>query len=206
MAFLYAYLFVGGILFLATLLDKFKFFTDEHSRKFIHIAVSHWFILAMFTFDDPYLAAFVPFTFIIFNYLSYRFNLVKAMERDKQDTSDLGTVYYAVSLTIITFVAFRFDYLNAGLFAVLAMGYGDAFGAIICRKVGGIKLFGTKTLAGSLTIFLTIVALGIFLLDNHVWEIIIIAIMASFIELYTKKGFDNLTMPLSIFFVLVLIL
>ena len=43
-------------------------------------------------------------TFVVINYLSYKKNIIKVMERDEQD--GLGTVYYAVALLILAIVSF----------------------------------------------------------------------------------------------------
>jgi len=206
LAFVYSYGFVVGILVLSTLLEKAKILNDEGARKFIHIAVAHWFILAIFTFDNAFLAALVPFTFILLNYLSWRFNLLSALERDDHSLADKGTIYYAVSLTIITFIAFSFDYQIEGLFAVLAMGYGDGFSALIGRQFGNRKIYRNKSYAGSLAMFGFTLIIGL-LLFNAQWHLIIfIALAATALEMFTLKGYDNLSVPLTIFLLAVVIL
>lgn len=207
-ALLFAYGFVFIILGIAILLDKSHILDDEGSRKFIHIGVSNWWILAMFLFDQDtyYLAIIPPFTFIILNYLSYRFDLVKPMERKNKTENDLGTVYYAISLFIIAFFAFYFDITKIGALAILAMGYGDGFSAIIGRTFKSRVLYHKKTLAGLLTVFIFTLIIGLILFTNQWYYIIIIASVASGVELYTKKGLDNLTLPLIVFILGVLLL
>ena len=41
----------------------------EASRKFIHIMLSNWWIIAMIFFEDAIMAAILPALFIIINYL-----------------------------------------------------------------------------------------------------------------------------------------
>jgi phytol kinase len=207
-ALLFAYLFVFIILGIAITLDKYHIVDDEGSRKFIHISVSNWWILAMFLFDQDtfYLAIIPPFTFIILNYLSYRFNLVKPMERKVKTENDLGTVYYAISLFIIAFFAFYFDITRIGALAILAMGYGDGFSAIIGKAMKSKVIYHKKTLAGLLTVFGFTFIIGLILFPNRWYDIIIIALVASGLELFTKKGLDNLTVPLGVFILGVLLL
>jgi len=206
MAFLYSYGFVVGILGLSTFLEKLNILKDEGARKFIHIAVAHWFILAMFTFENAFLVTIVPFTFIILNYLSYRFNLLSAMERDMHTKDDMGTVYYALSLTIITFFAFYFDYQLEGLFAILAMGYGDGFGAVIGKRFGRLKIYRNKSYIGSLAMLIFTLIIGIILFTTQWHLIIVIAFAATALEMFTLKGYDNLSVPLMIFLLAVVML
>ena len=82
----------------------FKKKGKEASRKFIHIMLGNWWFIAMYYFTNVWFAAFVPATFVIINYISYKKDLIKVMERDVQD--GLGTVYYAISLLILVIVSF----------------------------------------------------------------------------------------------------
>jgi phytol kinase len=208
LALAYSYGFVFSILGIATVLDKLKIFNDEGSRKFIHIGVSNWWIIAMLLFEpnEYYLAMIPPATFIVLNYLSYKFNLVKSMERDEQSANDLGTVYYAASLFIITFFAFRLNMLEAGAVAILAMGYGDGLAAVIGKHFKSKNLYQNKTLYGVITMFTSTLVIG-FIFFPHLWALmIIVAIFATLVELYTPKGLDNLSVPLLIFLLLVIIL
>ncbi len=201
-----SYVFVGGVLGVATLLEKKQWLSDEGARKFIHVVVAHWILLAHFLIESTLVATVIPATFIILNYLSYRFNLLSAMEREKRQREDLGTVYYAVSLTIVTFFAFHFDLMNAAIVAVLAMGWGDGLAAVFGKAFKTFKLYKMKSFAGTLTVFLFTFVISLIVWQEAVFILLLVALLAAFIELYTPKGFDNLTVPLAIFFTLVLLL
>ena len=212
--------FVFLIMGIASLCDKLKIFNDEGSRKFIHIGVSNWWIVAMFVFQphEYYFAIIPPLTFIGLNYLSYRFNLVKSMERATQSSNDLGTVYYAISLFIVTFIAFysaslstthwlfNSAALSIGALSILAMGYGDGLGAVLGQHIKSPKLYKNKSIAGSLTMFLATFIIGIIIFPSLWYLMILIAFIATLVELLTPKGLDNLSVPLIIFFLLLLIL
>jgi len=199
--------FVFLILIIASLFERLHIFNDEGTRKFIHIGVSNWFILARFLFEDKtYLAIIAPLTFIVLNYLSYRYNLVSAMERDEKSVNDLGTVYYAISLTIITYFAFEYDYLKEGLFAILVMGYGDGLSAVFGKFFGKKKLYQNKSWLGTFTMFLVTMIIGLILFPELWYLMIFIALMMSMLELFTPKGLDNISVPLILFLFLVVIL
>jgi phytol kinase len=205
---LLAYGFVFLVIGVSTLFDKLGVFNDEGSRKFIHIGVSNWWIVAMVLFDpsEYYLAIIPPFTFIILNYLSYRFDLVKSMERKEKSTNDLGTVYYAISLFIITFFAFYYDHLLIGALAILTMGYGDGLGAVIGKSFKSKKLYNNKSVLGSLTMFLSTLIIGIILFPSSILIVLLIAVLATLIELFTPKGLDNFSVPLLVFLIGLLLL
>ena len=96
-----SYLYIGIIIAGAKLFEKRG---EEASRKFIHIMLGNWWFIAMYFFTNVWFAIFVPITFVIINYVSYKQDLIKVMERKNQD--GLGTVYYAVSLFILAIVSF----------------------------------------------------------------------------------------------------
>ena len=71
---LVSYLYIGIIIVGAKLFEKIG---KEASRKFIHIMLGNWWIVAMIFFTNVWFASFVPATFVIINYLSYKKNLIK---------------------------------------------------------------------------------------------------------------------------------
>ena len=85
----------------------------EYSRKVIHIMLGNFYFIALFYFTEWYFACFGPFVFIFVNYFSVKYRYIKLMLRyNKKDEkgkihNDYGTVYYAVSLTIITMYSWK---------------------------------------------------------------------------------------------------
>ena len=73
-------------------------------------------------------------TFVIINYLSYKKDIIKVMERDVQD--GLGTVYYALSLLILAVVSFGvYKQPSLGLIPNLIMAYGDGLAAVFGKLI-----------------------------------------------------------------------
>lgn len=197
---LISYIFIGGVIILAQLFEKFG---KEASRKFIHISLANWWFITMHFFDNVIWASLVPLSFVIINYISYKKNLIKVMERESQD--GLGTVYYALSLLIIEIFTFGIvKRPEIGLCSILIMGYGDGFAAVIGKrmksyeyKIGNTK----KTLAGSLTMFIiTFIIIAIFssTVGVKIWLLksIITAVILTIIEAISIKGTDNITIPI----------
>ena len=200
-----SYVLVFLIIGISTALQKFKLVGDEGARKFIHIGVSNWWILAWIFFQGEnalWYAIVPPITFILLNYYSYKTNLIKSMERS--GNGNLGTVYFPISLLIL--VIFTFGVVNRpeiGAVGILVLGYGDGLAAVIGKAYGKKKLVNNKSLEGSLTMFVAslvvvtaiLLVSGVALLTTLV-AATIVSVLATVIELYTPKGLDNLTVPL----------
>ncbi len=208
-------IFVFLIIGAASFMKKLNILSMEGSRKFIHIGVSNWWIIAMIFFDNNISAAIVPGLFVIINYISYKKQIFNAMERDGSK-KDLGTVYYAISLLVLSIITFKNkEFAYIGALGILIMGYGDGFAAIIGTKYGKhkFKIFGNdKTIEGSLAMFLcsflvSIVILYIFNPVNVLLFSFILAFVSTVLELLSPLGLDNLTVPLgsAIFFYMILL-
>ena len=210
-----SYLYVALVIMGGKLFEKKG---KEASRKFIHIMLGNWWIIAMYFFTNVWSAIFVPITFVIINYLSYKNNLIKVMERDEQD--GLGTVYYAVALLVLAIVSFGiFKEPALGLVPTLVMAYGDGLAAVIGKKIKSkkYKLGETKkSFAGSLTMFvISTVLIGAYLAFNYgpiFWmgtHWTVVAILAGFtitaLEAVSGKGWDNITVPVATLALLLLL-
>lgn len=205
-------LFVFCIIGISTILSKKKLISGELSRKFIHIGVSNWWIIAMIYFNNRYYAAIVPALFVVINYLSYKYKVIEAMERDG-GKKDLGTVYYAVSLLILSlFTLGKYNNGYIGALGILTMGYGDGFAAVV-GTFKGTKYIpigkNLKSKEGTFTMFVitftvTTLVLGIcteISLVGVIFYALFLSIIATLLELFTPNGLDNLTVPLGVSFV-----
>ena len=204
----YAYVFF--LLGLSTLL-KFAFHAgNETTRKVVHIGCGFaWFIMAWF-FGPTWHLLIPPVTFIVLNYISYKKGTFSAMER--AENPSLGTVYYPVSMTVMSAVAAFLDkrFLLIYGIALLSLSLGDGFAPIFgAIKKGNRKLYGGKSLYGTLSVFvlsmLTSVLLLLFPFPEAYYTLSLPMILAAsglgalaaaLLELFSKKGLDNIFMPL----------
>lgn len=198
-------LFIGMIFIAARVFEKAG---KEASRKFIHIMLSNWWIIAMVFFDNVFFAALLPALFIVINYASYKMNIIKVMERaDGEENKDsLGTVYYAISLFILVIVTFGpLKNPLIGLCGIAVMGYGDGLAAVIGQAMKSPEYIinkNKKTVAGSVTMFcVTLMILAGFFIysgaDYVAIKSILVALLITAIEAVSIKGTDNLTVPLT---------
>lgn len=195
--------FVLLVIGLATLLEKMGKLSGEGSRKFIHVLVSNWWLIAMAFFDTALWASVVPLLFIVVNYISYKKQVFKSMERGG-GLEDLGTVYYAISLFLLALWSFSIEKPYIGGLGILIMGYGDGFAAVFGKYFAKrhFKVFGSqKSILGCSVMFIasTAVAYGFVLwfgLVVPLWLPVALGLLATSVETFTPLGFDNLTVPL----------
>lgn len=215
MGILVSYLYIALVIVGARIFERKG---KEASRKFIHIMLGNWWFIAMYYFTNVWFAAFVPATFVIINYISYKKDLIKVMERDVQD--GLGTVYYAISLLILVIVSFGvYKEPSLGLIPNLVMAYGDGLAGLLGRMIKSkrYKLSDTKkSVAGSITMFvISTLLIGGYLLYWHKeifwstphWPLVavLIGFAITAIEAISEKGTDNITVPLGTLCMLLLI-
>ena len=194
------------ILGVTLLLKKRTGADDEVSRKIVHVAVAFAYIPMYFFLRDTWHFVVPTAAFIVLNAVSYRHNLFAAMERADAEKRSLGTVYYAVSMTVMGALCVRvprcLPCYAMGLFCMaLGDGFAPIFGAI--RK-GNRRLLGERTLYGTLSVFVIclIVAAAVsavFRMGLPAWAVGVIALAAALLELIGRRGLDNLTLPLGVF-------
>lgn len=203
--YVFTYFFIFGVLFITSLLKRKLNCSDETSRKIVHIFVSFTWIIMIYFFGDSWHLIVPPATFVILNYLSYKKDTFKMIERKNKSKASLGTVYYPISmviLSILTIIDKRFIVpYGIGMFC---MAFGDGLAPYFSQKYKSyeFKILGLKkTVSGTLTVFLCslLVILAFTLCFNaplSILAIIIISLSASILELIGTEGLDNLTLPI----------
>lgn len=196
--YIFTYLYIFTIIGLSSLI--YKKGNGKYTRKIIYIGVAFFYIISYKYFGTTIHMIIPPLSFIILNYISYKKSIIKSMEENNSP----GTVYYALSVFILALITyFRNDfypYYGIGLFT---MALGDGIAPIISSFIKSKKIYNDKTLAGSITVLIVSIIVGcifnqFFILNFKIWEIIIIGIISSLLELLGKKGIDNLTLPLGV--------
>ncbi|MFT9008757.1 MAG: DUF92 domain-containing protein [Bifidobacterium sp.] len=136
---------------LATLIAHHQGGRSEYSRKFVHIMVGNWVFITPY-FTSLWAVALVPFLFIIINALNSRFHLFPAIVREHEN---LGTVYYAFSMCVLSSAAFEFGWHELSFIGLLTMAYGDGLAALVGGRWGRHHPFAfarDKSIEGSLCV------------------------------------------------------
>ncbi len=198
---------------LTLLLKKRTGAGDEVSRKIVHVAVAFAYIPMYYFLRGTWHFIVPTAVFIILNAVSYRRNLFAAMERTDESKKSLGTVYYAVSMTVMgalcVLVPRCLPCYAMGVFCMaLGDGFAPVFGAI---RRGNRRFPGGRTLYGTLSVFVICLVVAaavsaVFRMGLPVWAVFLIALAASALELVGSRGFDNLTLPLGVFLLTTLLM
>jgi len=186
--------------------------SSETCRKFVHIMVSNWIILALFVIEQTWAVLIVPASFVVLNYLSYRKGIFKGIEREEDNTP--GTVWYAVTLLVLSAVGWSLGVPWVAACGILAMGYGDGFAALVGKRWGRRWFpapYSGKSLEGSLTVFVfSVLSIGvvclIFAPEIALPAAFVGGVAATGAELYSSRGLDNLSLPLAVGAVVLLML
>lgn len=199
--FIYLYLF--SVLGLVTWINKKYALKEEISRKIVHVMVGlSWFIIVYF-FKTSIHGIIIPLSFVILNTIAYKYNFIKVMER--KDKSSLGTIYFAISYTVLAFISYlKPEFLAFYGMGAITMTIGDGLAPIIASIWKTSNIFKTtKTYSGSIFIFISTILICLFFnnfydLDYFLLNYLILGISASLLELFSKKGIDNLTLPIGL--------
>lgn len=225
-ALIVVYIYVAIIFIIAEMVLKTK---PEVSRKFLHIMVGNM-IFAMPFFANPWNMVWfltLPITITLFFLTDY--SPLRIENSVTKSGHALGLFFYAGIWTILIAIFTTIAPANNAKFfiwivalAIVPMVYGDGFAALIGQKFGKIKytIFGgTKSLEGSLTMFVVTSVMSIFVWmvfysigctmpEFSIVNILAISAVATACEAFSYGGIDNLTVPTiaSILYFLVAIL
>lgn len=206
-----------ALLILGEGLRKLFGIKPELTRKVIHIGAGMWVFGVLLLFKH-WEIGILPFaTFIGLNYLFYRYRFIGAMDTDD---SSPGTVYFAISVTLLFGLFWRpegpVDNAPIAVAGVIAMTWGDALAALIGRRFGQHKYqVGNSVrswegsvamlLASTVMIFLVLLLLPGSSLSPLAQPItvgraclaaIVSATFATLAEAVSPHGTDNLSVPL----------
>ena len=213
LALIVVYIYIVIIFVVAEMVLKTR---PEVSRKFLHIMIGNM-IFAMPFFSDPWVMVWfltLPITIVLFFLTEY--SPIKIDNSVTESGHALGLFFYAEIWTLLIAIYFMFSPANDFKFfiwivalAIVPMVYGDGFAALIGQKFGKIKykvFGGTKSIEGSLTMFvvttvmsvfvwMVFVSIGCTMPEFNIVNIIMISLVATLCEAFSYGGIDNLTVP-----------
>ena len=191
------------ILLIAFLCKRYFPKKEELSRKIIHIGTGPVILLA-WLFDVPKnIAFFTAFSITIALGVNYQYRLLPAIEDIERKS--FGTIAYGISITLLLLL-FWPNYASSVCIGVLSMAFGDGLAGLIGRSVKSPKwsiLDQTKSIVGTLTMG-SVVAITTSIISStnnlgiQPLEILVISLIATFLEQISPFGIDNLTVPIGV--------
>jgi phytol kinase len=210
-----AFTYVFAMIGVAEGLRKWRGYSVEFTRKFIHIAVGMWAYGAVLMFERRTFAIIPPLAFVAINAFSYWRGTFKAMETGEK--GQLGTIYFPISFTALIWLLWDRPHLLVA--SLMPMTWGDALAAVVGRRIGRRRYTvagSTRSLEGSAVMFLvswvaTLVPLMLLApepiaLGAAIGAAAATALGAMIVEAVSPWGIDNLTVPAVSALVLVLTL
>lgn len=183
--------------------------SPEVVRKFLHITVSNWWFILLFCFETFQAKVIPPAAFVVVNSLATFLDWARLLGmHDRQ--RNYGLIYFPISLVVLLIFGER---EIASPFATgvgaLVMGYGDGSAAIIGRTWGRRQihpLLGSKTYLGTLSMLVvSFIVICLFSIGYETewltcpigwFAAMSTAVFATFLELVTPFGLDNLSVPI----------
>ena len=212
--FLICVVYVFGLIGLAELLRRQYGYTNDFTRKVIHVGVGmlSWFL--PFLFDEPWLFIVASLGFAFLNLLDWRFGFFRAMASDNRQ--NLGTVYFPLAAATVAYVFW--DTPPIMVAALMPLTLGDGLAPVIGRAIGQHSYrihTSTRTVEGSAGFFI-VTAVGTWLAlwimpgtpmlsaVDALAPAFVVALATAFVEAVSIWGVDNLTVTATAMIILAL--
>lgn len=184
--------------------NQLKFKNPETNRILLHIFSAMAYLLIDYAIHDLWIALLIPslmIAFHIFNNMSSQYP--KLLSSSK--SSRLGFIYLSLSMMIMMIFTFNDESLRMiPAVGMLTLGFGDGFASLIGIRYGkhSYHLFKSqKSLEGSLAMFvMSALSVSIYLYISQGFVslpcIMMISLLATFVEIISPYGLDNLFIPI----------
>ncbi len=183
------------------------------TRRLVHVAVASWIVPTFLLYESWQWAAAPALVFVFVNAFSLRFRLIKSVEIDERS---LGTVFFPLSVGVLTVLGWQDPWRAVAAAGVLSMGWGDAAASFVGRRWGRHTYHVAshqRSLEGSLAMlvvsWLAIVVAGVLVGPQFGGGWILAGLLAAFVatvlEGISLVGTDNLLVPFSTSAVLALL-
>ena len=198
----FAYLAV--LVAIANFLSRLMPHDPELTRKVVHIGSGNVILLAWWLDISRLVivsAAIIAAAIAVTSYLIPILPSIESVGR-----KSFGTLFYAISMGILA-ACFWVDTPQYAVIGILVMAWGDGMAAIIGQRfgkhkyqIGGISKSWEGSLAMAISAFVVTTSVLVFAQGNswQVWTIaLVVALIATVAEAFSKVGVDNLTVPLA---------
>ncbi len=193
----------GGLCLALGLLAYKLGMNKKYTRKLVHILVGfEWVILHHFMGGGlHFLIVCLAFTGLLL--VSHLRRLMPMISSEGENSS--GTVYYGVSMSVMALVSWILpDMMLPFGAAVMITSFGDGFSGIFGQLItkNNPRICGNKTLCGTLAGFVaSFLSLYVFSLAYKmplgIGEMLLVSLLAVLLELITRNGLDNISVPLT---------
>ncbi len=197
-------LWIGLLLLVASLLNRFGNGNAEVVRKVVHIGTGNIILFAWWLHIPAFVGIGASILASIVTFLSYRFPILPGI--NSVGRKSLGTFFYAVSIGILIAWFWTINRPQYAALGILVMAWGDGLAALVGQRFGKhpYNIWENKKSwegSGTMALVSLIVSGLIFLSVNgnnwQTWVVSLsVALVATILEAFSVYGIDNLTVPL----------
>ena len=197
-------LWIGLLLLVASLLNRFGTGNSEIIRKVVHIGTGNIILFAWWLDIPAFVGVGASVLASVVTLLSYSFPILPGI--NSVGRKSLGTFFYAVSIGVLVAWFWNINRPQYAALGILVMAWGDGLAALVGQRFGKhpYKVWDNKKSwegSGTMAIVSFIVSVLIFLsIQGNNWQTWIVslsvALLATTLEAFSVYGIDNLTVPL----------
>ncbi|MBE9047883.1 phosphatidate cytidylyltransferase [Pleurocapsales cyanobacterium LEGE 10410] len=198
------FVYLALLVILAEALSRFLTDDPELTRKVVHIGSGNVILLAWWLDISQGVIVSAAIVAAAIALISYIIPILPSIE--SVGRKSFGTLFYAISMGVLAACFWQTNPQYA-VIGILVMAWGDGMAAIIGQRFGRhIYRVGqiTKSWEGSLAMAVTawiVTGLILLLVQGNNWQTwtisLVVAVVATMLEAFSKLGIDNLTVPLT---------
>ncbi len=195
---------IGTILSIALIANRYTNADSEITRKIVHIGTGNIILFAWWLNIPASVGIGASIVASIVTLLSYKFPLLPGI--NSVGRQSLGTFFYAVSIGVLIAWFWSIEQPQYAALGILVMTWGDGLAALVGQRFGNhrYKVWGIqKSWEGSLAmaaVSYIVSSLILLSVQGSIWQTwlisLVIALVATSLEAFSKFGIDNLTVPL----------
>ncbi|WP_373480124.1 diacylglycerol/polyprenol kinase family protein [Geminocystis sp.] len=196
-------IYITILLIIAEFSRRYTKVDSEFTRKIVHIGTGNVILLAWWFHIPTFIIIFASIIASFVAITSYFLPILPSV--NGVGRKSLGTLFYAMSIGILTGFFWENGQQQYTVMGILIMSYGDGMAALIGKKWGknSYQVWGNKkSWEGSLTMtFVSILITVIVLTYTDNWQLenmiiaLIVGIFVTILETISYIGIDNLTVP-----------
>ncbi len=197
------FLYLGILVAIAEILHRFLKIDTELTRKIVHIGSGHSLLFAWLFHIPLNICLWASIVAGIIALMSYFLPILPSIHSVGRQS--LGTFCYAISIGVLTGWFWQIDQPQYAVIGILIMAWGDGMAGVIGTQYGKNFYYvigNKKSWEGSLTMMvMSFLVTSIMLLitvgltGQILLIALIVALLATALESYSKLGIDNLTVP-----------
>ena len=205
LCFIIVAVYLAIVLILAETLSRLVTSDSELTRKVVHIGTGNVILFAWWLHIPAWVGIGASIIASGIAIISYFIPILPSINSVKRQS--LGTFFYAITIGVLISWFWPINHPEYAAMGILIMAWGDGMAAIIGQRFGkhSYTIWGiTKSWEGSLAMALMsfLVTLLILLsVVGNLWQTwltaLLVAILATTLEAFSKLGIDNLTVPIA---------